>query len=71
MSTIYAAQRTGLFTRAVQLFAWERLVRQYSEYGKVNLCLHGSGEVTLQTNLQFGYKYFFLFVIKYVYINST
>ena len=51
MSTIYAAQRTGLFTCAVQLFAWERLVRQYSEYGKVKLCLHGSEESNIADKL--------------------
>ena len=38
---------------------------------RLNFVYTALKKVTLQRNLQFGYKYFFLFVIKYVYINST
>ena len=56
----YAAQRlTVLFTCAVQLLGsvWS----DSSEYGKVQLCLHGSEEVRLQIN-----RRFFAAVQKYI-----
>ena len=47
----YAAQRTVLFTCAVQLLGsvWSNS----TEYERVKLCLHGSGEVRLQINRRF------------------
>jgi hypothetical protein len=55
----YAAQRTVLFTCAVQLLGSVR--SNSSEYGKLKLCLHGSGEVRLQIN-----RRFFTAVQKYI-----
>ena len=55
----YAAQRTVLFTCAVQLLGsvWSNS----TEYERVKLCLHGSGEVRLQIN-----RRFFATVQKYI-----
>lgn len=55
----YAAQRTVLFTCAVQLLGsvWS----DSNDYGKVQICLYGSGEVRLQIN-----RRFFAAVQKYI-----
>lgn len=55
----YAAQRTVLFTCAVQLLG--SIWSASSNYGKVQICLYGSGEVRLQIN-----RRFFVAVKKYI-----